>query len=476
MTWFVIAIIFGVVGYQIRIFIKTWHAIDNYKNVFPNNVKSVLTLGETPEGYHRISGGKRKGRSEAWGSIIDSINKYLEKNQGRVSDFNLIKDIVDRNVDAAEDEAREMLPVPLYTGLVGTMAGIIVGLLWLVRSEGLQTLLSSEIENLSDVGVGGLLTDVAIAMVGSLLGVGFTIWSTMRLREANNGDKGKKGRNSFKGVESLKHDFLSWIQAELLPVMSDSYGSSMMLLSREMATFNSRFRGNTEQMRSVVDKVSETTQYQVRLLDAIDRLDIGNVNSASMHLYERLSQSSHQIGRLAEMLESSANYLEQVRALNDRLDQSEGRMKTLEEMGEFFMRERTNVERMERISGEAVEHADKAIERMTNIMEKRLETMSSQLTESLKKQQQVLESKSAEMQKVITEVNNLSGVRQLLSDLNKTTQQQNRILVENAGRNTGLPATTSSLPTWLKVLIGVACSFIIIVAVIILIPYIKDLI
>ena len=36
--------------------------------------------------------------------IIDSINRYLEKNKDGVTDFNLIRDIIDRNCDAIEEE------------------------------------------------------------------------------------------------------------------------------------------------------------------------------------------------------------------------------------------------------------------------------------------------------------------------------------------------------------------------------------
>lgn len=50
--------------------------------------------------------------------IENSINTYLIKNKGAVSDFNLIKDIVERNCDAVESEIESVTPLPLYLGLV----------------------------------------------------------------------------------------------------------------------------------------------------------------------------------------------------------------------------------------------------------------------------------------------------------------------------------------------------------------------
>ena len=60
--------------------------------------------------------------------IKESINTYLLRNKGAASDFHLIKDIVERNCDAAEDEVATELPMPLYLGLMGTMVGIIIGI------------------------------------------------------------------------------------------------------------------------------------------------------------------------------------------------------------------------------------------------------------------------------------------------------------------------------------------------------------
>ena len=75
--------------------------------------------------------------------IIDSINKYLEKNKDAVTDFNLIRDIIDRNTDSIEEEIQTQIPIPLYYGLMGTMLGILIGVIALVFSGSLGNLLST---------------------------------------------------------------------------------------------------------------------------------------------------------------------------------------------------------------------------------------------------------------------------------------------------------------------------------------------
>ncbi|MBR3958493.1 MAG: hypothetical protein IKJ81_00410 [Bacteroidales bacterium] len=447
MSWLIIVIIFGIIGFQTKWFINTIRGVHGLKEIFPENVNSQMKLfkSDINEQFH-IYCIDKKNKSDVWNSIIDSINQYLSKNKGRVSDFALVKDIVDRNVDAAEDEVRELLPVPLYAGLVGTMLGIIIGLLYLVGSEGLETLLSSEIENLSNVGVGGLLQDVAYAMIGSLFGVAFTTYSTLAIRKAK------------RGIERKKHIFLSWIQSELLPVMNDSTGAVMLQLSQELTQFVTQFRSNAINMSNTIDKVNIATQNQVRLLEAVEQLKTKRVTESALELYERLSKCSEEIGTLAEMLENSTTYLEQVRLLNEKLDGSERRMKTLEDMGEYFMRERTNVERMEKISNEALNSAQNAIDMSGNSIIQKVAELDDNLAKALLKQQQLLESKSSEMSRVITEINNLSGVRQLLDNLVKVTQQQNKILQDNANRPTGLPSAKKQvLPVWIMAVLAFTC-------------------
>ena len=64
-------------------------------------------------------------------NILNSINTYLLRNKNNVSDFHLIKDISERNCEALDEEINSQLPIPLYLGLMGTMMGIIIGLLFI---------------------------------------------------------------------------------------------------------------------------------------------------------------------------------------------------------------------------------------------------------------------------------------------------------------------------------------------------------
>ena len=107
--------------------------------------------------------------------IKTSINKYLGNNSGSVIDFQLLKDAVDRHCDSVENDVNTLTPIPLYCGLAGTMAGVIVGLSSLLSTGSITALLSSGSSDFgaAATGVNDLLSGVAWAMLASICGIIF---------------------------------------------------------------------------------------------------------------------------------------------------------------------------------------------------------------------------------------------------------------------------------------------------------------
>jgi hypothetical protein len=107
--------------------------------------------------------------SDTLDTIIKSINDYLQSNK-TVSDFHLMKDIVDRNCDIKDEEISAQIPIPQYLGLIGTMIGITIGVFCLLSSGGISALLSANGLSNAD-GIEGLLGGVALAMITSIVGL-----------------------------------------------------------------------------------------------------------------------------------------------------------------------------------------------------------------------------------------------------------------------------------------------------------------
>src|SRR5690554_1825544 len=164
--------------------------------------------------------------SEPFKDIIHAINNYLLRNKGAISDFNLIKDIVDRNIDNEEDAISSNLPIPLYLGLMGTMLGIILGLI------GMPSLSESAGDNATMVGVDALLAGVKIAMIASVVGLCFTTINSFVFYHFR------------QKTEREKNNFFTFIQTHLLPILSRNTASSLQTLQTNLLKFNDGFSKN----------------------------------------------------------------------------------------------------------------------------------------------------------------------------------------------------------------------------------------
>jgi hypothetical protein len=225
--------------------------------------------------------------------ILESINSYLVNNQGAVCDFHLMKDIVDRNCDSLEEEISTQIPMPLYYGLMGTMAGILVGVGFFVGGGGLDSLMagnaSAEETASFNAGVESLLGGVAMAMIAGISGLFLTTIGSASLKDTK------------VYVERNKHTFLSWIQAKLLPSLSSDVSGALVRMSENLGEFNETFMSNAHQLEQMAGT-------QQRLFEAIEKMRITDIASANIAVYEHLQGTTGQIELLGKHLKDVNEY------------------------------------------------------------------------------------------------------------------------------------------------------------------------
>lgn len=404
-------------------------------------------------------------------TIVNAINDYL-KNNKTVSDFHLLKDIVDRNCDAKEEEINTQIPVPLYMGLVGTMAGILIGVGILAFGGGLEALLKSippdwfketffmfSEEAIKDAwsekgsdGVNALMGGVSIAMISSILGI---ILTTI----ASNGFKNAKSQ-----VESGKHAFLSWIQAKLLPTLSDNVVGAIHEMTGNLENFNKEFSDNTSNLSEALAKVNESYKLQTQLIDAVNKIQEGRTASTNLALLSKLIESSEQIGQLAEYLHNTNDYLANVRALNEKLDLHEKRTQVIEEVGKFF---KTELEQIEARKGAIALTVGKVDEFLQHAMETLKEHTVSSLQELQKssiKQQDILQQKTEEINKIVAELAKLSDVKKAITGFESAIKGQNATInrlaeniekLANVKSSSGVTTIRQKTSIWQITLLGI---------------------
>ena len=350
----VILVILTIIVAQVYIYKNTQKKIVTYKSIFPNSTSSYSIVetvihadnsNDEDESFSEnidtisVSQLKINTNNDTLKEIRDALNMYLQKNKGAASDFYLMKDVVERYCDAEEEEINIQQPIPLYLGLMGTMVGIILGIGFIAVSGGLSS------ESLMD-NITSLMTCVAIAMAASLVGICCTTLISWSAKSATS------------KVEADKNRFYSWLQTELLPVLSGNAVNALYLLQHNLMTFNQTFQSNIEGLDGALSKVVESSREQIELINLIKDIDIKKVAQANITVLKELKECTGEIAVFNKYLHSVSGFLHSVNELNSNINEHLNRTAVIENMGIFFEREISQVAAREKYINEVVAKVD----------------------------------------------------------------------------------------------------------------------
>jgi hypothetical protein len=283
-------------------------------------------------------------------NILFSLNNYLIRNRGASSDFGLMKDIVERNVSAVEEDINLSISVPLYLGLMGTMLGIVIGLF---SMPDMAVAVDAETNNLLlNDGISSLIGGVKIAMIASFTGLALTI--------INSGGTFKGSRTL---VEARKNEFYTFVQVELLPIINQGLAATLESLQRNLMKFNGEFTANLKDLSGIFESNTKTILAQRDLLESIDKMKVSEMTQYNLTVLQQLEQSVQQfekfngsmmnvnafvtnseriVDRTNQLLERTENFKTIADNLSNKLDQSQqiinfvtGHLENLEQHKEF---------------------------------------------------------------------------------------------------------------------------------------------
>lgn len=278
--------------------------LNNQIYELPDVEESKSTDSYTKKNKIRIVGCSRL-ENDAFAKILNALNKYLVRNNHSVADFNLIKDIVERNTDTIEEEVHLTLSTPLYLGLMGTMIGIVIGLFNMSALYG-STISDMALTN----GIGILLGSVKVAMIASFAGLLLTIYNSSI---------------TFRGTKSVlegkKNDFYTFIQVELLPTLNQGIGSTFESLQRNLSKFNEKFDTNLDRLSLVFDKNYESIQLQKQLLEQLDRNKVSEMTKYNVQILKELNVSVGQFEKFNSLFANVNQYLNGTYKLTDKTNE-----------------------------------------------------------------------------------------------------------------------------------------------------------
>jgi hypothetical protein len=225
--------------------------------------------------------------NEVFDEILKAINVYLLRNKGAATDYNLIKDVVERNVDMEEEDISHTVTVPLYLGLMGTMLGIVFGLVNLFLVSDANT----------DFDIKGFLGGVSIAMFASFYGLFCTV--------ANSSFNLKTARRK---AEKAKNVFYTFLQTQLLPILNQSVSSSIYTLHTNLVKFNDNFTINLNRLTGMLNKNHDALIAQERILQALESIDVNEFAKANIKVLKELKTGVEQLDKFNQYL-NSLNHL-----------------------------------------------------------------------------------------------------------------------------------------------------------------------
>ena len=202
------------------------------------------------------------------------------------------------------------------------MLGIIVGL----GAIGLTTGFG-DIQQVVD----SLMSEVACAMVASLVGVLTTTFISWKSRKCN------------VVIEADKNKFYTWIQTELLPVLSSNTVSTLTLLERNLTKFNASFGNTIVKLDEKLSKVGETYGQQLEILRRIEKLDMSQMATANVKILKALDSSSKNLEDFAQYMDNSTKYLSEVRKLTKQLDSHLKETESLEIIADFYKKQMNEI-------------------------------------------------------------------------------------------------------------------------------------
>lgn len=502
----VIVIILCIICFQIYSFHDAKKKIRIYKRIFPGSIsdyslkevfikeESNLTSdddlpfdSEFPEekGFS-VSLVHIDNASPTLLEVEHSLNMYLQKNKGAASDFHIMKDVVERYCDADEEEITTQQPIPLYLGLMGTMVGIIVGIVYIAVTKGFSG------ENITN-SVTELMTCVAIAMSASLFGV----YCTTRISWLSKG--------AFSKVEADKNRFYSWLQTELLPTLSGNTVNALYLLQQNLSTFNTTFQSNISGLNRALGQIKDTSSEQVELINLLQDIDIRRVAQANVTVLRELKDCTGELSQFNRYIHSVTDYLTAVNNLNSNINEHLNRTAAIERMGAFFEQEINQVTAREKYINEVVANVDdtlkKTFEKLSESTESEVSTLRNNsaqefdkmsqtmvaqqqefksnlstqreefvqalqaeqnvFIEYLKNQKDSLAAKSDEISQIVNEIRSLADTKSAMVSLISESKAQNGKLDElirimgHRGHETGVSEQYFKIPAFFKITIVV---------------------
>jgi hypothetical protein len=259
-----------IIGFQARAFWQGRLASAQLAALFPASSALRLTRHQDAATGQQVDVLLATGATPDFALIERDTNAYLLKNKG-TADFDILQSIAERRANALDAEVQGNTSAPLYIGLMGTFLGAILGLAGLLAGSG----------KFDEAGIQGFLRGVTVAMIGSLCGLGLTLWGNALYK------------NAHRQAEQRRNDYYTFLQVELLPILHSDMAGSLGSLKAVLDAFNQEFLSKIYEFGPIVRALNENISTQKDFLEQLQKVGYTQMADASIRVFDKVAQSAH---------------------------------------------------------------------------------------------------------------------------------------------------------------------------------------
>lgn len=222
--------------FQVKFFLEVRH----YRNLFSNffSKKEEYSTYDSEINGAVITQLTQVGADNSdLNTLISEINHYVAKTKG-TTDFSIIQNKVERKLNMRYDQSVAKLAFPTYLGLMGTFAGVFLGILMFIGGF-------NGAGDVTDESIKNLLVGVLVSMSTSLIGLFLTT--------INNALAGE----SRKHIEEDKNDFYDFVQTELMPSLDVSMSLAVTRLHETVDKFEPAFNHVISRFQTTFDNCTK---------------------------------------------------------------------------------------------------------------------------------------------------------------------------------------------------------------------------
>lgn len=318
------------------------------------------------------------------------------------------------------------------------MIGIVIGLF------SMPSISDSNFESAIDMLIGG----VKIAMIASFVGLLFTVILS-----------GWKYKGAKLYAEGLKNDFFTWIQTQLLPVLSQNISSSIYSLQANLLNFNDTFSTNVNSFNGLMTKILNSFDSQVNLMNELKEVDVAQLAKLNVNVLQELRTSTKEFEKFNLFLNQLNSFVDNAQKLNFNISNQLDRTYAIEQIASsigsnisvnneligVLQSELREVSSRKQIVTEAVIDVDNILSKSFEDLRRHIDAQINAIKNITIKEEDLLE-------KLLKEdrgnLNELKKISELKSSVEKGTVSQNEKLeqinksleiLEEAIKNNGKP-------------------------------------